>query len=115
VSFPEWLARRLVVRDARGNRPPGAGLARRWVEPDGDEIVVIAQGDGFDLVLKHPKNITIHGISVKTALALARFLVRWWVWSSWCGAKMRLWGWTQGRLVEQAARRNGPPELARPR
>lgn len=106
-----WLVRALQTRDEAGRSwPPGANRARRWPEPDGSEVTLVAQGDAFDLYLGTPGRMYNFSLTPRTAVRLGLWLVRWWVMVTWCGMKLRLWTWALSRQLErqnevQAARR----------
>lgn len=99
-----WLAyrlnRSLLEIDAAG-RPtrPGGAAHSRWLQPDRGDVTIIARGDAFDLYIgrKTIYNVTL---STQTARELGFWLVRWWVFATWCGIKHRLWYWSLGVILE---------------
>jgi hypothetical protein len=100
-----WLSQKLLVKDVDGRmRPPGAGPGLNLEQPDGTQFSVLARGDSFDLFWGRTA-ITVMPITVPTMMALARFLVRWWFFSTWCGIKLALWRWTMTRRLDTAERR----------
>jgi hypothetical protein len=107
MSLVEALAlrvnRAVASFDGPAVRPPGGGLAARFVEP-GFEMTVVHRGDAVD-VYYGARSITAFSMSPGTALRLAWFIVwRWWALATWCGLKSSLWRWSI-EVVARAARR----------
>lgn len=94
-----WVNQRLVVVDPDGSLlPPGAGESIRLLEPDGGEVTAITRGDAVDLYFGR-KTIYNYSVSPRTAARLAWWLLRWWVWSGWCGLKLKLWHWSLSQIL----------------
>ena len=98
-----WIAyhlnRRLLTTDAAGRIVrPGGNAQKQWKQPDRGDVTIIARGDAFDLYIgrKEVYNVTL---STRTARELGFWLARWWVITSWCGIKHRLWYWSLGVLL----------------
>ena len=102
-----WIAFRLnrvlLGKDFAGQPArPGAGSGQRWRQADGAETAIVAQGDAFDFYIG--KGDTIHNVTLdnRTAVALMKWLLCWWVWRSWCGLRLKLWYWSLGVIMEPA-------------
>lgn len=96
-----WLNRRLVTwTDDATPEPPGAGSAERWHQADGMEILLVSRGDAFDLYVgrKNMYNLTL---DPPTAVAIARWILRWWARKMWWGLKLKLWNWTLGQIARK--------------
>jgi hypothetical protein len=96
------LFQRLSVERDEAIRPPGAGLAGWWTEKDGRRLLLVSQGDAFD-VYHGRKEPIVFSVSPATALRLAWWIIwSWWVVGTWCGVKTRLWTWALNRIVADA-------------
>jgi hypothetical protein len=109
VTLAHWLRLRLPRVDAKGQQwAPGGGYGRRWKQPDGSELAVVAQGDTFDVFIGGAQiyNVTL---DARTAKELAWWLVRWWIFACWFGLKLKLWDWALARTLSQGAEHGKPP------
>ncbi len=105
-----WVANKLQKR-LSVKKPDGSlgivssDLGVRAKEPDGRDIVLLSQGDGFDLVYGTAEaSYTVLQLSPQTVLKLAWFVLwRWWFRGTWCGWKLDAWQWTVEVQVEEAA------------
>lgn len=111
-----WLAyrvnRALLEQNERGQHVlPGANVAQRWVQPDGTETTLISRGDAFDLYIGRR---TIYNVTLSfgTAVAIAKWILSWWVRSTWCGIKHRLWYWSLGELLQEPETDDGLEKTA---
>lgn len=70
-------------------------LGVRAREPDGRDIVLVSQGDMFDLVYGSERvGYTVLQLSGATVLKLAWFVLwRWWARGTWFGWKLSAWQW----------------------
>lgn len=93
----------VVVRD-NVLRPPGAGKGFRTIETDQRELAVICHGDAF-AVFHGRKDMVEFTASPRTMRRLLGFLLRWWVFGTWCGLKTRLWSWSVATLIDAEQRR----------
>lgn len=100
-----WVNRRLVADDRGAPAPPGAGWARRWLQADGSELTLVTRGDVVDLVTKVGADVYATPVEPRVAASAAWWLLRWWVGAVWCGAKLRLWEWSLGKLLDARGRR----------
>jgi hypothetical protein len=105
----DGLAARIVA-----GGPPGARGAVRVVEPDGASLTLVTAGDAVDVHLALPgrRELVQHSLSAHHAAALARWLLRWWVWGTWCGLRLLLWAWAARRWNEAHAAQS-PPGVVR--
>lgn len=109
-----WLVRALQTRDEAGRSwVPGANRARRWAQPDGSEVTLVAHGDAFDLYIGGPGPMYNFSLTPRTAVSLALWLVRWWIIVTWCGMKLRLWTWALSRQLERQREAAPPSRLGR--
>ena len=99
-----WLAHRLnrslLETDSAGQTVrPGGRAQKQWKQPDRGDVTIISRGDAFDLYIgrKDVYNVTL---STQVARELGFWLARWWVITTWCGIKHRLWYWSLGVLLE---------------
>ena len=111
----QWSAyqinRRLISKNAAGHSvQPGGNVAKRWVQPEGSDVAIIARGDAFDLYIgkKQIYNVTM---SVQIAKELGFWLVKWWIFNAWCGVKLRLWYWSLGVLLEEPREQRKAPSV----
>lgn len=87
-----WINKRLLVQDPQGSLyPPGGGRQKRWVQPDGSEVTIIARGDEFDLLLANKQRAYTLTMTPRTAIRLALWVLVWFVWTTWFGVKLALW------------------------
>lgn len=87
-------------------RAPGAGLAREWRELDGRTLLVVCNGDSFDVYHGRQEPI-VFSVSPRIVLQLLWWLVwSWWIVRTWCGLKTRLWAWSLERVAHHAAQPN---------
>lgn len=95
-----FVAKRLVVVDGADVGPPGAGKAHVWGQADGSSVSIISRGDALDIYLgkKTMYNLTLEP---RVAVAMAKWLLRWWVFTQWCGIKLILWHWTIRKSLEE--------------
>lgn len=108
MSFARWLNRQLVTEDRQGHlAPPGAGAAQVWRQSDGSEVALIARGDALDIYIGRERVVNLT-LEPRTAVAMALWLLRWWRRTMWFGLKLRLWRWSQGKLLEQQAHGKEP-------
>ncbi len=99
MSLPEWVAKRLLVRQKDDSlAPPGAGPALRLEQPNGSEMSVIARGAGFDLYFGK-REIVNFAITNDSAIRLGLWLTWWWVRHTWFGVKLRIWWWAVSAAV----------------
>lgn len=69
---------------------PGARRGVAIEETSGQHVALLDKGDSFDLFVGKT-TIQPYSIETATALRLARFVVWWWIWRSWCGLRPWLW------------------------
>lgn len=103
MAFAHWVSKSLVVQDDKGGiGPPGSGFVIQLRQPDDREFTVIARGEAFDLYIGK-KTIYNFSITSRSAIVLAKWLLRWWIFEMWCGAKLALWEWSLKKIMTRKA------------
>jgi len=104
-----WVASKLLsllaVRHADGSTGVvTSDLGVRAKEADGRDIVLVSQGDAFDLVYGSERvGYTVLQLSADTVLKLAWFVLwRWWVRGTWLGWKLSAWRWAAAVQMDEA-------------
>ncbi len=112
ASIARWLSKRIGIEKDGLIRPPTSNLGIRLREPDESELVLLSEGDSFDLIAGKGE-FTVIQVTPKTAMKLAWFILwRWWVLGTWMGWKTSAWNWcvdvhleeTELRRSEQRAK-----------
>jgi hypothetical protein len=101
ARFAAWLQRRLARHDKHDRVwAPGGGYVRRWRDADGVEVTLIAHGDTFDVYIGR---MTIHNVtlSARTVVAVAVWVLLWWLLMCWAGVKLRLWTWALSKRYDR--------------
>jgi len=95
------LSRWLLDEDFRGRDvlPGAAMLPRVWKQGEYGEIALVPRGDAFDLYYGRDTMTNIV-ITRKAAIAIAKWLLFWWIRHSWCGLKHQLWNWATNCLLD---------------
>ena len=94
LTLAAWLASRLLVRSAKTSGPPGAFRVLELRGMAGDTHTLVSRGDVFEIY--HGREVVcMYSVTNEDMLSIARFTLRWWVAGTWCGLKLRLWGWSQ--------------------
>lgn len=94
--------RKLLAHDWQGTaRVPGGGCAPATFEQfDGQKLGVVARGDMFDLYLTRRTGPALNVVLTRaTGVELGKWLIRWWIFESWCGLKHRIWYWSVSALM----------------
>ena len=111
TRFAQRLQKWLGVFDADAEviRAPGATAALRCEEIDGRHVVVICNGETFDILHGHPRGtrgMTVFNLSSRNAVALSRFLFwNYYVKGTWFGLKTALWNWAMTHIVDYEQRK----------
>lgn len=102
------LATFLCSRDVQGKLwPPGGGQVKKWVQPNGTNVVLVSHGDTFDLYIGRQQLYNLE-LTRRVAVSLGRWLVRWWIVSTWLGLRSWLWqGVQRRRMNAQLEKQNG--------
>ena len=69
------------------------------VDPDGQELAVVAQGDGVEFYYGRQRMRTFC-VTPRAAMRISVFLLWWWIGACWCGVRARLWGWAMGTSLK---------------
>lgn len=100
------LARRvnmwLLEESKEGLVMPGASDAKRWVEPDRGDFTVVTRGDYVDFYFGRREIVQV-AVSTDTAVAMSRWLLRWYARRLWYGMKLRLWYWSLHLTMQEPA------------
>jgi hypothetical protein len=78
-----------------GGKRPGRG-ALKLPEPDGSYDLWVFDGDVVEIYAHDRETGSFavrRSMSPRNATKLARRILKWWVWSLWCGAKITVWNW----------------------
>lgn len=105
LAVANWVQRVLGVKREDGSLGiVTSDLGVRAQEADGRDVVLLSQGDGFDLVYGQKDGpYTVLQLSPSTLLKLAWFVLwRWWFRGTWCGWKLSAWQWSAEVQIDEA-------------
>jgi hypothetical protein len=95
-NLAAWLVEHLPRIDShKVAHAPGAGRGLRLPQPDGSEVALVTHGDAVELLFASADGAGADGytLTAGTAMHLAYWLVGWWAWRCWFGARTALWRW----------------------
>jgi hypothetical protein len=104
VSIARRVNTALIVQDKDGLHMPGHGEAQRWAQSDGAELTAITRGDHVDLYFGRSGQLLQTAVTTETAVAFARWLLRWYARKLWYGVKLRLWYWSLRQVMTEEQR-----------
>jgi len=104
MSLARWVNNKLIEELPTGQMvPPGGRAAEIWRQPDGGLISVASHSDAFDLHVA-PKGLGgdtyRFQLDAVIAISIAKWLIRWWIFTMWFGLKPFLWRWSLNRSIK---------------
>lgn len=100
ARFAVWVNSRLLSYDVDGTvGPPGYGAARRWVQPNGSEVLIVNRGPAVDMYVGK-KNIMNFSFDAQVIFSIARWVLWLWVVHTWCGVKTWVWNLSLAHILK---------------
>lgn len=74
----------------------------RHVRSDGFQVVGVGGASSVELYFGD-RSLVAYAINYRAALAILRFLARWWILDTWCGLRGRYLAWKLSRDLNRKA------------